>query len=138
MDVIQEKIQNLQKFTESDDLEYMEEELYDLLKSSPEKERYIPDILGLMERNPLTDWGLPGALVHFMESCNPVIYENLLKESIKRCPALHTLFMLNRLCNGKTVEEIPEYIDIIYNIYKNTSVPEIIRDTAGDYLNFQL
>lgn len=137
MDILKEKIKGLEKFTETDDLEYMEQETVDLLEKSAEKEKYIPDILDLMEKNPLTDWGLPGALVHFVESCNIDIYEKLLKESVTRCPTVHTLFMLNRLCNSRTFSEIQEYINILINIQEDTSLPEEIRNTAEDYLEYR-
>ncbi|MDE6092709.1 MAG: hypothetical protein K2G14_06390 [Ruminococcus sp.] len=137
MDIIKEKIKKLEKFVEADDLEYWEYQVCDFLETADNKEKYIPCILELMENNPLAEWGCPGEFVHFMESCNSDIYEKLLKESIKRCPTLHTLFMLNRLCNGKTTEEIPEYINILCNICENTSIHEIIRDTAEDFMNYQ-
>ncbi len=138
MDIIKEKIKNLQKFTESDDLEYQEYKVCDLLEKTDNKEKYIPYILELMENNPLAEWGCPGALVHFMESCNFNIYEKFLKESVTRRPTVHTLFMFNRLYNAKATTELPEYIDILSNITKNMSLSESIRNTAEDYLKYQL
>lgn len=138
MDILKEKIKGLEKFTGADDLNYMEEEIAELLERSPDKEKYIPDILKLMEKNPLADWGLPGALVHFMESCDITVYEKFLKESITRCPTEHTLFMFNRICNVKTLTELTEYTDILYDIMKNTSFPADVRNYAEDFLEYQL
>lgn len=135
MEIIR-KIKELSEFA-YDDILYKEYQVCDLLETADDKEKYIPYILEIMENNPLADWGCPGSLVHFMESCNEEIYEKFLKESIIRCPTIHTLIMLNRLCNVKTTEEIQEYIDILYNICENTSIDEDIRDTAEDFLNYQ-
>lgn len=93
MDIIREKIRNLEKFTESDDLDYM-------------------------------------------ESCDLDIYESLLKESVKRCPSVHTIFMLNRLYNVKTVEDNQEFTDILDNIVNDTSLENDIRNVAGDFMKY--
>ncbi|MDE6672092.1 MAG: hypothetical protein K2K16_07830 [Ruminococcus sp.] len=45
--------------------------------------------------------------------------------------------MLNRLYNGRTLNELPEYMEILKNICKNASVDEDIRNTAEDFLNYQ-
>lgn len=131
-------IKSLEKYVESDDLEYQEYKVCDLLEKSGDREKYIPDILRLMEDNPHADWGLPGALVHFMETCDNAVYERLLKESVTSRPTAHTLFMFNRLCNVKSTAELPEYIDVLDDIMKNTSFPEEVRKTAGDFLEYQL
>ncbi|MCM1507795.1 MAG: hypothetical protein NC177_11775 [Ruminococcus flavefaciens] len=131
-------IKSLEKYIESDDLEYIQNQTAEILEKSPDSEKYIPDILALMEDNPLADWGCPGGLVHFMESCDTAVYERLLKESVTRCPTEHTLFMFNRLCNAKSPSELPQYIDILDDIMKNTSLPEDVRKSAENFLEYQL
>ena len=137
MEIIK-KIKELSECAYDYDILYKEYQVCDLLETADDKEKYIPYILEIMENNPLADWGCPGPLVRFMESCDIDIHEKFLKESIKKCPTIHTLIMLNRLCNVKTTEEIQEYIDILDSIYKNTFIDEDIRNTAEDFLEYQL
>lgn len=136
MEIIK-KIKELSEYADDDDILYKEYQICDLLETADDKEKYIPYILEIMENNPLADFGCPGPLVHFMESCDIDIYEKFLKESIKKRPAIHTLIMLNRLYNGRTLNELPEYMEILENICKNASVDEDIRNTAEDFLNYQ-
>lgn len=137
MDEITEKIKGIAEFAESDDIEYWEYQVCDLLKTADDKEKYIPYILELMENNPLTEWGCPGGLVHFMESCNTDIYEKLLKESVKRRPTMHTLIMIKRICNAKSGNERNEYISILKNVAESNSVENDISETAMELLEYQ-
>lgn len=138
MDIIKEKIKELEKFADTDDLEYQEYQVCDLLEKADCKEKYIPCILEIMEKNPLAEWGIPGSLVHFMESCNAGIYERLLKESVKRCPTTQTLFMLNRVCNVKSGSERNEYIEIFKSIAESGFSENNISETAEELLEYQL
>ena len=49
----------------------------------------VKPLLQLMERHPLVDFGVPGAIVHFVERFYKKGYEELLVESIKRKPTMH-------------------------------------------------
>ena len=60
----------------------------------------VQPLLRLMERHPLTDFGSPGPIVHFVERFYKKGYEEELLLSLKRMPTLHTVWMLNRLING--------------------------------------
>lgn len=138
MDGITEKIKGLAEFAEADDLEYQEYQVCGLLETADDKEKYIPYILELMENNPLAEWGCPGGLVHFMESYNTDIYEKLLKESIKRCPTMHTLIMINRICNAKSGNERNEYISILKNVAEGDYTEKYVSETAMELLEYQL
>lgn len=61
---------------------------------------YVEPILRFMEANPDLDYGMPGGLVHFLESLHGRGYEQLLLDSIQRQPTKMTTWMLNRLING--------------------------------------
>ena len=59
-----------------------------------------------MEDFPEADFGQPGPLTHFVEGFYKSGYEELLYQSIKRKPTLHTIWMVNRITlfkvNNKT------------------------------------
>ena len=92
-------------------------------------------LLRLMERHPLTDFGSPGAIVHYLEKfyCNG--YEELLVESIKRHPTLHTVWMLNRLLQGSQDKE--RYRKLLEEIDYRPDEEQAIRNSAQEFLNDQ-
>lgn len=49
----------------------------------------VTPLLELMERHPMDDFGMPGAIVHFVERFYKNGYEELLIESVKRRPTMH-------------------------------------------------
>ena len=60
----------------------------------------VEPILRFMEKHPSIHYGMPGALVHFIERFYRTGYEEKLLESIKRMPTSTTVWMLNRVING--------------------------------------
>jgi len=72
----------------------------------------VNHVLRFMEDNPDIDYGMPGALVHFLERFYMHGYEDELIASIRRKPTPHTVWMLNRLINGtKSPDVRSRYID---------------------------
>lgn len=93
----------------------------------------VEPLLQLMERHPLSDFGMPGSIVHFVEKFYKRGYEQLLISSVERCPTMHTVWMLNRVKNGE--ENQQEYIEILNAIVHNEDVEEEIRNSARDFLS---
>ena len=76
---------------------------------------------------------MPGPIVHFVETFSKKGYEQLLIASVKRRPAMHTVWMLNRVKNGD--ENQQGYIEILKDIVHNKEIEEEIRDSATDFLS---
>ena len=93
----------------------------------------VQTLLRLMERHPLTDFGSPGPIVHFVERFYKKGYEEELLLSLKRMPTLHTVWMLNRLINGKDQAEV--YLDLLKEISENASYDKEIREEALHFLS---
>ena len=93
----------------------------------------VQPLLRLMERHPLTDFGSPGPIVHFVERFYKKGYEEELLLSLKRMPTLHTVWMLNRLINGTDQAEV--YLDLLKEISENTSYDKEIREEALHFLS---
>ena len=93
----------------------------------------VQPLLRLMERHPLTDFGGPGPIVHFVERFYKKGYEEELLLSLKRMPTLHTVWMLNRLINGTDQAEV--YLDLLKEISVNTSYDKEIREEALHFLS---
>ena len=92
----------------------------------------VQPLLRLMERHPLTDFGSPGSIVHFVERFYKKGYEEELLLSLKRMPTLHTVWMLNRLINGTDQAEV--YLDLLKEITENASFDKEIREEALHFL----
>lgn len=138
MENIKVYFNEIEKLVGKDELYEAEEKLVALLNKNEKKELYIKAILELMEKNPLTDWGMPGALVHFVETCDDKVYKKLLLESVIRCPTVHTLWMLNREYNGKSDAELQEYISVLKKTANDSSLPQLIVNTAKEFLEYQI
>ena len=95
----------------------------------------VQPLLRLMERHPLTDFGSPGPIVHFVERFYKKGYEEELLLSLKRMPTLHTVWMLNRLINGTDQAEV--YLELLKEISENASYNKEIREEALHFLSIQ-
>lgn len=93
----------------------------------------VESLLQFIERHPLSDFGMPGPIVHFVETFYKKGYEQLLVASVKRRPAMHTVWMLNRVKNGE--EDQQGYIEILNDIAHNKEIEEEIRNSARNFLS---
>lgn len=93
----------------------------------------VEPLLQFMERHPFSDFGMPGSIVHFVETFYKKGYEQLLIASVKRRPAMHTVWMLNRVKNGE--ENQQGYIEILNDIVQDKDIEEEIRNSARDFLS---
>lgn len=116
----------------SDDFEVvMEDNIMELEIQNVGIEAVEP-LLQLMERHPLDDFGMPGAIVHFVERFYKKGYEELLVKSINRKPTMHTVWMLNRIINGS--ENIKDYIELMNDIINRNDVEDEIRNQARAFV----
>ena len=129
-----ELLKELEGLVGSDNFEADMEEIMSRLQAEGAGFEIVKDLLGIMERHPLDDFGMPGAMVHFIEGFYPK-YVPLLADSLKRSPAMQTVWMLNRCING--VENKEEYINILKSISENEAVDKMIRDSAREFYEFQ-
>lgn len=64
-------------------------------------------------------------------------YEDLLYESVNRKPTIHTLWMLNRIINSPELVNKSRYIKLLESVSENQNEPEMIRNEALLYLQYQ-
>ena len=127
----EELLQKLEAFAGSDDFAYESEEIMEQIEAEGAGSEMIPALLGIMERHPLDDFGMPGPMVHFIERFHPD-YVPQLFESVQRRPALHTVWMLHRCMNGSKEKE--QYMQILKAVAENDSIEAEIRDSAKSFL----
>lgn len=131
--MIEEVVKELENNIGSNDFEFvMKKNIMELEIQNVGIEAVVP-LLQLMERHPLNDFGAPGAIVHFVERFYKKGYEELLIESIKRRPSMHTVWMLNRIINGSENSKV--YIEIMNNIINCNDVEEEIKNEARNFIN---
>jgi hypothetical protein len=97
----QEITDQLRRIASSEDFASRSEELTQDWVSSGVGLEAVEPILLFMEENPGLDYGMPGALVHFVEGFYGKGYENRLIESVERRPIWHTIWMLNRVLRAR-------------------------------------
>jgi len=129
--MMEELLKKLEALVGSDDFEYESEEIMEQLEEEGAGEEIIADLLGIMEHHPLDDFGMPGAMVHFIERFYPA-HIPLLQDSVRRAPALSTVWMLNRCINGGV--QAAECAELLREIAGNPQNDPAIRDCANSFL----
>lgn len=130
--MLEELIEEMEKSIESDDFELVMEDCMQKVEMEDIGAEAITPLLKFMERHPLADFGMPGAIVHYVERFYKNGYEELLMKSIKRRPTMHTVWMLNRIINGS--EEAEKYIDLMREVINRPDVHEDIKKSAENFL----
>ena len=133
--MIDKLLREIEELVGSDDFIYDVEEKIELIKDEGAGIEIVTPFLQIMERHPLDDFGMPGAMVHFIETFYPR-YEPDLIESLKRRPALHTVWMLNRCINISPKKD--EYLSIMKEIADREDVEEEIRNSAQEFFDYQM
>lgn len=130
--MIEELIRELEAQIDSDDYEEVQGKCLAQIQAEGLGLSAVEPLLLFMERHPLSDFGMPGAIVHYVEQFYKKGYEDLLAVSIARRPTLHTVWMLNRIKNaGKNAGE---YEQLLRNILERPDVEEEIKNSVKEFL----
>ena len=130
---IEELIKEMEERIDSDDFEEVQENcMYEIEEANLGIDAVEPLLL-LMERHPLSDFGIPGAIVHYVERFYKNGYEDLLISSVARRPTLHTVWMINRIKNAD--ENAEKYEKILKDILAKQDVEEEIKNSVKGFLS---
>jgi hypothetical protein len=95
----------------------------------------VAPILEFMENHSAIDFGLPGALAHFVERFYKKGYEEKLLESISRKPTQQTVWMLNRIINGtKDPAQKQRFVTTMTQARQNPLTDQITIDSINHFL----
>jgi len=130
--MLEELIKKMEDSIESDDFEQIEEECIEKIEESDLGFSAVEPLIKLMERYPLADFGVPGAIVHFAEKYYGKGYEDILYQSVKRSPSMHTIWMLNRICNDKNSPE--QFKKLLAETAERSDIDDVIAKTAKEFL----
>jgi hypothetical protein len=107
-------------------------------KSLPDAARVIPAMLSLIERFPDAYLGMPGPLVHSIESVGIDQYESLLIKSVQRQPAESNVWMVNRILNtALPAEHRQSLLDLMRSVMTHPKCPPRIAELAREFLDHQ-
>lgn len=126
-------IKEIERAVGTDDFEFIMEENIMKLEADGVGIEAVTPLLELMERHPMDDFGMPGAIVHFVERFYKNGYEELLIESVKKRPTIHTVWMLNRVMNGS--ENKNDYLEIMKEVTERSDVEEAIKSSASKFMD---
>lgn len=126
-------IKEIESAVGTDDFEFIMEENIMKLEVEGVGIEAVTPLLELMERHPMEDFGMPGAIVHFVERFYKNGYEELLIESVKRRPTMHTVWMLNRVMNGS--ENKNDYLKIMKEVTERSDVEEEIKNSVSEFMD---
>ena len=124
-------LEKLEASVGSDWFEMDSEEIMSLLEGVGAGPEIIGDLLGIMERHPLDDFGMPGAMVHYIENYYPDYLPQLV-DSVQRAPALATVWMLHRCMNGS--QDKAPLLRILTEVANNGNADNTIREQARSLL----
>ena len=129
----------IKRLQDSVSLENFEDVQYEVVEDIGEYDdifSFVEPIIKLMENNPDADFGAPGALVHFVEKYYKKGYEEILLNSLKRRPTVHTIWMLHRIINDKSCPKRNEYINFLRDMAHRDSVEANVRELILSYPEF--
>lgn len=130
--MLEELIKKMEDNIDSDDFEQIEEECIEKIEESDLGINAVEPLIKFMERHPLADFGVPGAIVHFVEKYYKKGYEDILYQSIKRSPAMHTVWMLNRICNDKNSHD--KFKKLLAETADRNDIDHAIAKSAKEFL----
>ena len=126
------------RIADSEDYELLERinELMDALRQNSDSPEACAALMHLLERHPDVEFGTPGEPVHTLENYAGH-YEPLLMASLKRQPALMTVWMLNRILNSATGYERRELLEALQVAAAHPAATALVRQSALDFLAHQ-
>lgn len=131
--MIEDLIKKMEEQIDSDDFEEVQEECIYQIEKENLGISVVEPLLLFMERHPLSDFGMPGAIVHYVEQFYKKGYEDLLVDSVIRRPTLHTVWMINRIKNAG--ENSDKYEKILNDILEKQDVEEAVKNSVRDFLS---
>lgn len=135
MEILHEEITKIENATDEYEVdEFIMEESVEVIKNAGYGIEAVEEMLLLMERHPLVEFGVPGAIVHFVETFYGKGYEDLLVQSVKRNPTIHTVWMLHRLINDPKATRKKEFVSLMQEIADRTDIANEITNSAKGFL----
>lgn len=124
---IEEIIERLEQALEDGELDYEAESCMQELDESGAGFDAVEPLLRFMERHPMADFDVAGAVVRYAEQFFDRGYENALMRSVSRRPTLNTVRMLARVKDfaKSNEQEYEQYEDVLIDVLRSEAEDEI-------------
>lgn len=129
-DEIIAKLRNLAKPNEDF---IISDNVLNAMNNYADKSELVEPIIKVISENPLTDFGLPGELVHFVEKYSKQDYEEILIKYVSKMPTYHNIFMLHRCYNDFKNPFHEEIVKTISNIKNNKNTSDEIKKCIDEF-----
>lgn len=116
---------------------YETSKVLEKIKQESNAFEYLPFIFNIMEMYPELDYGMPGPVVHFMESYYRKGYEEILLRSVQKMPTSHTVWMLNRVINDPKLNDRERYIEVLKLSLNRDDISQVARMDIENFLKYQ-
>lgn len=126
-------IEALKSAVKSYESYYIEEEVGQAMMQLPDAFELVEPILEIIGTNPTTDFGMPGELVHFVESFYKKGYEELLIASVKKNPTPHNIWMVHRCYNDINNPMREKFKALIMELKEDSSVSQEIKAEIDEF-----
>lgn len=133
MTKIEKLIKEMEEEIDCDDFEEVQENCFVQIENEDFGISAVEPLLLFMERHPLNDFGMPGAIVHYVEQFYKKGYEDLLIASVIRRSTLHTIWMINRIKNAG--DNSDKYEKVLNDILERQDAEEEIKNTVKRFLS---
>lgn len=131
--MIEKLIKQMEEHIDCDDFEEVQEECLFQIEQENLGISAVEPLLFFMERHPLSDFGMPGSIVYYVEQFYKKGYEDLLIASVIRRPTLHTVWMINRIKNAN--ENVDKYEKVLNDILEKQDVEKEIKTYVKELLS---
>jgi len=112
---------------------YIEDEVKQAMMQLPEPFELVEPILEIIGLSPTVDFGMPGDLVHYVESFSEKGYEELLIASVKKNPTAHNIWMVHRCYNDVENSLREEFKSLITELKTDSSVSQGIKEVIDEF-----
>lgn len=130
--MIEKLIKEMEEHIDCDDFEEVQERCMLQIEKENLGISAVEPLLLFMERHPLSDFSMPGAIVHYVEKFYKKGYEDLLIASVIRRPTVHTVWMLNRIKNAG--ENSDQYEKILNDILEKQGIEDEIKNAVKEFV----
>ena len=137
-ELLNEIIAKIEAAVDTDDVENVEMDCIEELSAAGVGKEAIAPLLGIFERHPLSDFGIPGDIMHFVEGFDDKVYFPLLLESFERRPSVTTVWAVNRVLNvTREPTERQRMFDLMKAALTREDWEPEVKEQIRDVLDYQ-
>lgn len=129
----EEIIEELRNLAKPNDDFIISDNVLNAMNNYADKSELVEPIIKVISENPLTDFGLPGELVHFVEKYSKQDYEEILIKYVSKMPTYHNIFMLHRCYNDFKNPFHEEIVKTISNIKDSKNTSDEIKKCIDEF-----